>query len=142
VANPLFVNALADDYRLQASSPAIDAGRLLPGINDGLFLGAAPDAGAWELGPLLDVGGPPRAAPALRLLGSHPVRGEALFAAPPRGTLRILDVAGRRVRRLAVSGAGRARWDGADDAGAPAPSGVYWAVLGEAPERVRFVWLR
>ena len=42
--NPLLVNPGAWDYRLQATSPAIDAG-----INVGLpFEGLAPDLGAYE----------------------------------------------------------------------------------------------
>lgn len=42
--DPLFVNPGADDFRLQAGSPAIDAG-----VDVGLpFLGPAPDIGAFE----------------------------------------------------------------------------------------------
>jgi hypothetical protein len=37
------------DFRLKASAPAIDAGVVLPGINDG-YIGAAPDLGAYEYG--------------------------------------------------------------------------------------------
>lgn len=55
--------------------------------------------------------------------------------------LEVLDVAGRRVRRLADGvlppGAHTARWDGRDDGGRAAPPGVYVAAL-EA-EGVRLV---
>lgn len=44
-----FVNFNNNDYQLAAGSNAIDAGIVLPGINDG-YLGAAPDAGAFEFG--------------------------------------------------------------------------------------------
>ncbi len=37
------------DYALDKDSKAIDAGKVLPGINDG-FKGKAPDIGAWEKG--------------------------------------------------------------------------------------------
>ncbi|MCG3121016.1 MAG: hypothetical protein ALAOOOJD_03950 [bacterium] len=44
VANPVFVNEQANDFRLKASSPAIDTG-----VSVGLpFHGAAPDLGAFE----------------------------------------------------------------------------------------------
>lgn len=44
VTNPVFVNEQANDFRLQASSPAIDAG-----VDVGLpFDGTAPDLGAFE----------------------------------------------------------------------------------------------
>jgi hypothetical protein len=45
------------DLRLQARSKAIDAGQLLPGMNDG-FAGAGPDLGAHELGEALPHYGP------------------------------------------------------------------------------------
>lgn len=48
--NPLFVSSATGDYRLQATSPAIDGGLLLMGINDRRYNGAAPDAGAFETG--------------------------------------------------------------------------------------------
>jgi hypothetical protein len=52
--DPLFVNAAAGDYRLQAGSPGIDAGLRLPGIND-TYQGSAPDIGAFELAAGPDV---------------------------------------------------------------------------------------
>jgi hypothetical protein len=46
VADPQFVNAMANDFRPAASSPAVDAG-----INVGLpYSGSAPDLGAFEYG--------------------------------------------------------------------------------------------
>jgi hypothetical protein len=47
--------------------------------------------------------------------------------------LQIYDVTGRRVRAIALGslgpGAHTTRWDGRDDAGQPAPSGVYFLRL-------------
>ena len=47
--NPLFVDPAQGDYRLQATSPAIDIGVRLGAYTDG-YGGAAPDAGAFEFG--------------------------------------------------------------------------------------------
>jgi autotransporter-associated beta strand protein len=47
--NPKFVNPTANDYRLQSSSPAIDAGQILAPYTDG-FAGTRPDIGAHEYG--------------------------------------------------------------------------------------------
>lgn len=46
-----------NDLRLQAGAEAVDAGQVLPGINDG-FAGQAPDLGAYELGTELPYYGP------------------------------------------------------------------------------------
>jgi hypothetical protein len=46
-ADPEFVDPRNSDYRLQAGSPAIDAGPTLPGVSDG-YSGPAPDLGAFE----------------------------------------------------------------------------------------------
>lgn len=45
--DPKFVSATADNYQLQATSPAINAGRTYPPYTDG-FSGANPDQGAYE----------------------------------------------------------------------------------------------
>ncbi|WP_442950115.1 right-handed parallel beta-helix repeat-containing protein [Paenibacillus sp. HW567] len=46
---PLFVNPGASNFRLQSTSPAINAGVVIPGITDG-YVGKAPDIGAYEYG--------------------------------------------------------------------------------------------
>ncbi len=45
--NPLFVSAAAADFHLQAGSPAIDAGVVMPNLS---YKGPAPDLGALESG--------------------------------------------------------------------------------------------
>jgi hypothetical protein len=45
------------DLRLKSDAPAVNAGTRIPNVNDG-FSGAAPDAGAYELGQAMPVYGP------------------------------------------------------------------------------------
>jgi parallel beta-helix repeat protein len=49
---PGFANAAADDYTLDKESDLIDAGVIIPGINDD-YEGSAPDIGAYEFEPAL-----------------------------------------------------------------------------------------
>ena len=46
-------------FQLRPASPAVDAGCILPNVNDG-FVGKAPDLGALEVGQPLPVYGPRR----------------------------------------------------------------------------------
>ena len=46
-SDPLFTNAGSNDFTLQASSPAIGAGVVIPGVTDG-YTGSAPDLGYAE----------------------------------------------------------------------------------------------
>ncbi|HET9253228.1 MAG TPA: PQQ-dependent sugar dehydrogenase [Candidatus Eisenbacteria bacterium] len=70
----------------------------------------------------------------LRLLGPNPFRAqvhfEATTASSTRGTIEVLDAAGRRVRTLVHDetwhGSRRAAWDGRNDRGTESPSGIYW----------------
>ncbi|MCX6231698.1 MAG: T9SS type A sorting domain-containing protein [Bacteroidetes bacterium] len=48
-SNPLFTNAAAYDFTLASGSQAIDYGVNIPGFTNG-YIGAAPDAGAYEYG--------------------------------------------------------------------------------------------
>ena len=50
VTDPLFVNAAAADFRLQATSAARDTGVVIPGLPRA-YLGSAPDIGALEYDP-------------------------------------------------------------------------------------------
>ena len=46
---PMLVDPKRCDFRPRKGSPLVDAGRTLPGYNDG-FEGRAPDIGAYEYG--------------------------------------------------------------------------------------------
>ncbi len=58
-ANPLFVNAVAEDFHLKPASPCIDKGVAIPGLYLAVK-GKAPDMGCFELGSDLE----PPAVPA------------------------------------------------------------------------------
>ncbi|MBM4117814.1 T9SS type A sorting domain-containing protein [bacterium] len=70
--------------------------------------------------------------------------------ADQRGALVIYDLAGRRVRQLArgrlLAGISQLAWDGRDDGGEPAASGIYFARLessgGDRSRAVRIVLIR
>ena len=47
-ADPEFVDIENSDYRLSGASQLIDAGQIIPGINDGQYSGLKPDMGAFE----------------------------------------------------------------------------------------------
>ncbi len=62
VGNPSWTNPSAGDYHLGVGSPCIDAGLVLPGINDRRYVGQAPDIGAFEFGTSAPADGSPPAA--------------------------------------------------------------------------------
>ncbi len=136
---------LGPDYGLTSGSPAIDAGcsrfehlgRVIWKMALEGFEGVAPDLGAMESPATLGVGDDPYGiADALQAV-PEPSRGTTVlrFSLPAAGPARldILDVAGRRVRRL-VDGARSAgrhevAWDGTDSTGRLVPAGAYFARL-------------
>ncbi len=90
------------------------------------------------------LGAAPILAAALDVAGTRPAGGFEFLAAVPAagaGALDVLDVAGRRVARIASGlppGRHALRWDGTDDAGRPVASGIYFARLsGPQDTRVR-----
>jgi hypothetical protein len=75
-------------------------------------------------------GAQPAAAPApiataALLAGPSPFRDALTLRTPAAGRVTVLDASGRVTRSFAVP-AGAARWDGRDDAGRPAPPGLYF----------------
>jgi hypothetical protein len=74
------------DFRLRAKSAAIDAGMVLPTINDG-FAGKAPDLGAYEFGQTLPDYGP-RTLPT-GISGPEQV-GFRSWNGPPRADMHLL----------------------------------------------------
>lgn len=138
--DPLLVDPDALDFRLTATSPAIDAGDPSLGTDaDGTVL----DIGPF---PFLQASDQVPAPERTRLLGAFPnpfnPRTRVVFRVD--GTtpveLRIVDPRGRTVRRLAndtfPAGEHAVRWDGTNDAGREVASGVYLIVLrtGEVQE--------
>lgn len=47
--DPKIANAAGGDYQPATDSPAINAGAIIPGINDRRFKGTAPDIGVYEV---------------------------------------------------------------------------------------------
>ncbi|WP_236621324.1 galactose-binding domain-containing protein [Rhodopirellula sallentina] len=82
-----FVNLAQNDFRLSASSSAIDCGVVLPGINDG-YRGDAPDAGALEAGESMwkvghDFRHPPEPKYEWRSLPGTNIFANGQFGTPP-----------------------------------------------------------
>lgn len=128
--DPRFADVDAMDFRLLAMSPAIDAGDP--------SLPTDPDGTAADLGPFprfSTVSAPSTATRAVELLGNAPnpfnPRTVIRFALTRPGTVRlvVVDPRGRAVRTLArahfEAGEHRVTWDGNDDQGRAAASGVY-----------------
>jgi hypothetical protein len=97
-------------------------------VEDATPVGVEPGAGGGATG---------LAGPRLRFAGANPFAGGATleFELARAGAiaLDLVDVRGARVRRLGAgpwaAGTHRLLWDGSDDAGRPAATGVYFARL-------------
>ena len=137
--DPLFVSPATGDYGVRAGSPAIDAGMLLPGINDS-YSGAGPDIGAGEYGAGVVADVPRSATPAWLWLAPpapNPARGSALlrYTLPTAAVVRLAlyDLAGRSVRVIEQGGreAGEhtARFDGSGADGRALAAGLYFVRL-------------
>jgi hypothetical protein len=134
--DPLFIDVDSGDFHLQSGSPAIDAGDpALPFDPDGTIADLGPyffdqSVGVPEVGPaggtFFDLASAPNPFVATTLVRFGLDR-EAHVS------VEIVDVAGRRVRRLADApfGAGRCalHWDGRDDGGRNVSSGVYLVIV-------------
>jgi len=122
VADPLFCDAAAHDYTVQASSPCAPGGVYGP-------IGAMPVAcPTASVDPLPD-SGRLRAAP-------NPFRGSLAFTAPADagGLLEVFDPQGRRLWSRTLRAAERAEWDGvAFDR--PIAPGIYLARFESAAGR-------
>jgi hypothetical protein len=136
------------DLQLTAGSVAVDRGQVLPNINDG-YAGASPDLGCYERGQTLPWYGP-RPSVSLGVPGAPVSGGSGLQLMPPRPnpttgavacallldrpaivSIRIVDTAGRVIwkggeGRELPGGTHTIRWDGRNDSGTPARSGVYF----------------
>lgn len=145
-ADPLFANALMDDFHIGSSSPAFDTGAdsLVIGGTDVegnlRIQGAAVDMGAYESDAVV---ASPGVRPSVWLKGypnpfNPEVTIEFSLASATHANLAIYDVAGRLVRTLwngPVSGETKTSWDGRDDAGRRVGTGLYFARLATAESR-------
>uniref|UniRef100_A0A832I0D8 T9SS type A sorting domain-containing protein n=1 Tax=Eiseniibacteriota bacterium TaxID=2212470 RepID=A0A832I0D8_UNCEI len=120
-----------------------------PGGATGAFAGGETEDYPVTIVEAVDVGAPPTPdALVLAPPAPNPGAGETdvRFALPHASQVRlgVYDLAGRRVRSLASgmrpAGTHVVRWDGRDETGAPAPSGLYFVRLEAAgATRVRTV---
>jgi hypothetical protein len=137
----------SQDLRIVAGSAAVDAGEVLPNINED-FDGVAPDLGAYELGQEIPIYGPDAEAPVgideleqdpipliVSLAAPNPTQPPAtiryVLVQPATVSIRIYDPSGRLVRTLergSRKGAGHqtVRWDGTNDAARKIDSGLYF----------------
>lgn len=153
----------AQHMLLAAGAGAIDAGRLLPNVNDA-YNGSLPDLGAFEFGAEVeqygprsddttsndrdpDEPGPGDDMPGAGIrLNAYPnpfnPRTTLTFSLPSGGpvTIDAYDLDGSRVANLArgefTAGPHTLSWNGIDDRGRTMPSGVYLLRL-ETEERIR-----
>ncbi|MBN1466668.1 right-handed parallel beta-helix repeat-containing protein [candidate division KSB1 bacterium] len=125
----------AGPYALMPGSPGHDAGVLLPNFND-VFTGAAPDMGAVESEIDTAVEGcDGHASLPARLYQNSPnpfnTQTKILFLlnAEADVCLTLYDICGRRIRELTKGRLGSGHhvvvWDGENQQGEPAPSGLY-----------------
>jgi hypothetical protein len=141
--DPLFVDPVNGDYSLQPGSPAIGAGGVLPSDS---VPPRQPDIGAipflW-VNDVIEQADRPTVF-ALEQAYPNPFNPATTisFSIPQDGfaTLAVYDVNGRLVRTLVdrsiSSGAHAVVWNGTDDTGRAAASGVYIVRLGYAGEHL------
>ena len=145
IAHALLVQTAADarpahTYRVlvrleRAPSDAGPGTVRIQGVKAGTSEGFAADISLFNPSIAVDPEAP--GAPALLAAHPNPTSGQTeigfTLPADGRATLRVYDVAGRLVRTLAegpmTSGIHRASWNGRDDRGRTARSGIYFAKL-------------
>jgi parallel beta-helix repeat protein len=132
LADPLFVNAGAEDFHLQAQSPAIDAG-----IYVGLpYNGSAPDLGAFEFGVLTSTTDHSPKQPEVFMLHQNypnPFNPETKIIYEifefARISIKLYDMTGKELKTLVddvkVPGYYSVTWDGRNAAREQVASGIY-----------------
>jgi parallel beta-helix repeat protein len=151
----LFAGVGAGDYHLVPASAALDLGLLsyrsvsAPPVDlDGMSRpqGLFHDVGSYEHGAATGVGDLPPLDVTIAPNVPNPFSASTRIAfnvtagREARVTMDIYDVRGRRVRRLVdgapTAGATEVIWDGRNERGEPAPSGVYFCQLSTGSGKV------
>ncbi len=138
-----------EHVRIHVEQDRIDGyvicGPVISGAHDTCVQGSVIDTWSVLAAPAVGVVDPPRSAIGLRLHAEpNPARGSLALVveadASGEQSLAVLDLSGRRVRHLSSGwregGVRRVHWDGADDAGAPVPPGIYQVTLRSGSRRV------
>ena len=135
------VSDLLVDGISAAPVPGYAFGYTFNSVSQGHTIEAVFDAGS----PVGVDGDPGKAGPLRVAAFPNPARGamQLVVRSPREETqrLEIFDLTGRRIRRLEsgvfAAGVRRVAWDGRDDSGSRAPSGVYEVLLSSEASRAR-----
>jgi hypothetical protein len=152
--NPLYVDAIANNYRLTSSSPAIDKGRILNGISD-VYANTMPDVGAYEYNGEDWTAGhnftnPPNptfngtVAPYINMLKNAGFEMNNLSNWSTFGSGRAMVVYNDAWNDTYHTGNSHANWYGLSLGGTAATDGVFQTITGLSPNTTYVVsaWLK
>ena len=139
IANPLFVDWQAGDFRLSGDSPAIDAGSSESAPGSDFYGTQRPQGSGYDLGVheyYLSTGVDTQIEPSVSIFKAYPnpfnssITIRYQLARSVKVKLVIHDILGRVVGKMIdnvqTAGLHEFSWDGADSYGVPLASGVYF----------------